>query len=627
MKQSLPLKPKKLLLKHKPTPSYAKSSATPLFAKPKQCSLQSPKPKQENLRVKSTAINTPKLNKLAPLMIQQTNREAGELEAGHKRNCTILKRNVSNRGMLTQKKEKVINLKPGGLTAKAVGGPNKNHKKTTSSGMMNIIRANFRNSIVRRDTIQRSYKPESRIVIRNKLHKALTTNFAITPKQLMPASLLSPKTTLDSYRIGKSLGKGGFGKVHLAIHKLSNKFIAIKFTLKKLMEDKARKSRIANEIEIWAQLKHPNVIRLYETFETENHLLYVQEVCLAGNLLDYVKKRRKLKESAARFVMRQILDALHYLHSKRILHRDVKLDNILLTSQGTVKLCDFGVSRTIRPDTAVLDNSGTPAYIPPEVVLKLPVSCAADVWSAGIVMYAMLHGVTPFKAKNLNELGRDIVSGNIFLDTHISESARDLLKGMLNVDAGKRLTIIQVLKHRWFRDYKEIDLFTQEEKKRIADEFSIERFTENSSWAIIGDDSANANIEKNITTRSVIFAPFNTTSLENKNLEISIEESTLKLGPMVRETDYEYEKNNNNEVDNEVYKGHSLDSSIEIPQTQSPDSEWQGLAPQIPGEETLNAGVIELMCRKYGYAKEYLAECLRRSVKNHATTTYYLLLN
>lgn len=130
------------------------------------------------------------------------------------------------------------------------------------------------------------------------------------------------------------------------------------------------------------------------------------EVCGGGDLLTYVRKRRRIKEDVACHIFRQIVEGLMYCHSRKILHRDIKLDNILLTSQGTVKICDFGVSKLInRPREAMYEQCGTPAYIAPEVFEnKGYQSFQSDVWSAGVVLYAMLYGTVPFKASNIKEL-------------------------------------------------------------------------------------------------------------------------------------------------------------------------------------------------------------------------------
>ena len=157
----------------------------------------------------------------------------------------------------------------------------------------------------------------------------------------------APETQVEFYKIGKIMGKGAFGKVNLAIHKFSGKFVALKSINKQFMTKEASKRKIMQEFNMLRKAKHANIVRLYESFETPQHIVFVMEVCGGGDLLTYVRRRRKLKEDVACHLFRQIIVGLHYCHQQGVLHRDIKLDNILLTSQGDVKICDFGVSKFI----------------------------------------------------------------------------------------------------------------------------------------------------------------------------------------------------------------------------------------------------------------------------------------
>jgi serine/threonine protein kinase len=122
------------------------------------------------------------------------------------------------------------------------------------------------------------------------------------------------------------------------------------------------------EVVILKRTRHRNVVRLYEFFETQKHILFVIELCAGGDLLNYVRKRRRLKEDVAKCIFKQIIEGLAYCHSKSILHRDIKLDNILLDSEGEVKICDFGVSKIVKPGEIMTEQCGTPAYIAPEIL-------------------------------------------------------------------------------------------------------------------------------------------------------------------------------------------------------------------------------------------------------------------
>ena len=147
------------------------------------------------------------------------------------------------------------------------------------------------------------------------------------------------------------------------------------------------------EVMILKQTSHRNIIKLFEYFQTQRHVLIVIELSTGGDLLSYVRKRRQLKEDIAKSLFKQIIEALRYCHSKRILHRDIKLDNILLTLEGDVKICDFGVSKIVRPGEKMTEQCGTPAYIAPEILLDRGYEgFAVDIWSAGVVLFAMLYG-------------------------------------------------------------------------------------------------------------------------------------------------------------------------------------------------------------------------------------------
>lgn len=157
-----------------------------------------------------------------------------------------------------------------------------------------------------------------------------------------------PTTSSEYYKIGKIMGKGAFGKVNLAIHRLSEKFVAVKSINKQFMSEESSKRKVMQEFNILRRTRHKNIVRLYESFETAQHIVFVMEVCGAGDLLTYVRRRRKLKEDVAKHIFKQVIEGLSYCHSKNVLHRDIKLDNILLSSEGDVKICDFGVSKLVK---------------------------------------------------------------------------------------------------------------------------------------------------------------------------------------------------------------------------------------------------------------------------------------
>ena len=256
----------------------------------------------------------------------------------------------------------------------------------------------------------------------------------------------APKTTPEFYRAGKMLGRGAFGKVSLGMHKLSRKLVALKSINKEFMTDEKQKSKVMHEVGILLRLRHQSVVKLYETFETKRHMLLAMELCAGGDLLNYVRKRKKLDEDVAKVIFRQIIEGLGYIHRKRILHRDIKLDNILLDGKGNVKIADFGVSKLVKPGDVMHEQSGTPAYIAPEILKEEGyMGFKADIWSAGVVFYAMLCGTVPFKASNMKELHKMIIKGKYNLKEEISDDAKSLLRSMLETDPKRRITIQKIL--------------------------------------------------------------------------------------------------------------------------------------------------------------------------------------
>ncbi len=281
-----------------------------------------------------------------------------------------------------------------------------------------------------------------------------------------------PKTTAECYKMIRALGKGSFGRVTLCLHKLTGKHVAIKSIDKARMQDESAKRKILREVYILKTIRHANVIRLLEVFETEHHVHIVMEHAAGGDLLQFVKKRRRLAEPEAKQIFRQIVYGLGHIHSRSVLHRDIKLDNILLDSDRGVKICDFGISRVTDGAESIRERCGTPAYLAPEllsdrvsspnVTMQEYSGFLSDHWSLGVLLFTMLFGSMPFKADKLPDLAHLIRHGQFAFpsDYSVSEGtgsekiridARDLISGLLRVDPKERLSIPQILAHRWMR--------------------------------------------------------------------------------------------------------------------------------------------------------------------------------
>jgi serine/threonine protein kinase len=277
-----------------------------------------------------------------------------------------------------------------------------------------------------------------------------------------------PPTTLDLYKFVKLIGKGAFGKVTLGLHKLTGKHVAIKTFEKSYMKDDFSRKKVFQEVYILKKIHHSNIIRLLEVFESSKHFFIVMEYAGAGDLLHYVKKKRRLQENEARFIFKQILYGLGHCHCRSVLHRDIKLDNVLLDNEKGIKLCDFGVSKIIKKHQFIREQCGTPAYIAPEIIADEGYEgFFADLWSLGVVLYAMLCGTVPFKAPNMKELHVLIKQGDYKFPVEISAESKDLIKKLLLLKPEDRLSIPEILAHPWVKEEED------EEDESEADETDL----------------------------------------------------------------------------------------------------------------------------------------------------------
>lgn len=259
------------------------------------------------------------------------------------------------------------------------------------------------------------------------------------------------RASTDFYKFGKVLGQGSFAKVRLAWHKLTGVRVAVKSYDKSRLTEPAHWRRTQQEIRLMERLNHPNVIRLLETLESPKRIHIVMEYAGGGNLCKYVKARKRLGEADARGIFVQLLMSVEYLHNCGIIHRDIKLENVLFDENRNMKLVDFGFSVGCRDPTKKLKIfCGTPSYMAPEIVMRQQYAGRpVDVWSLGVLLYAMLCGMFPFVAKSYPELYKKIVRAQLRLPDHMSSAVKDLLRRMLHPDATKRATLSQVRRHAW----------------------------------------------------------------------------------------------------------------------------------------------------------------------------------
>lgn len=196
---------------------------------------------------------------------------------------------------------------------------------------------------------------------------------------------------------------------------------------------------------------HPHIIRLYEVIETPNDIYVVMEYVRSGELFDYIVEKGRLMEDEARHFFQQIISGVEYCHRHMVVHRDLKPENLLLDSRANVKIADFGLSNVMRDGHFLKTSCGSPNYAAPEVISgRLYAGPEVDVWSCGVILYALLCGSLPFDDENIPNLFKKIKGGIYTLPSHLSPGARDLIPRMLLVDPLKRITIPEIRQHPWF---------------------------------------------------------------------------------------------------------------------------------------------------------------------------------
>jgi len=483
-----------------------------------------------------------------------------------------------------------------------------------------------------------------------------------------------PKTTLDFYKIGRSIGHGAFGKVNIGLHILSGHIVAIKSFNK--LKNKFPRHKILTEIKLMKKLRnHKNIIKLFEYLETETHFCIIMENIPGGNLLNIINKMSKIPEKLSKYIFKQLIEGIKYIQNQGIVHRDIKPDNILIDLNNTIKICDFGVSKEVKQNQLLKDSCGTPAFVAPEILLDSPYDpFKCDIWSSGVVLYTMLSGVVPFRGNNDHELHKCILSGKFSQLNDISIECQDLICKLLEVNPNKRIKIDNILNHKWFKDscQKDFDLFTNAEKiiysklkidyRNANKEDLVENFTYKNMESELEDEN------KNVNSTSFIITPYN--SMINEYYDdiyyedLRIEDNIMRFVPKVNELNREYEIKNNEDVDqgfiinkkdqkvknkimlsfndlNEVNNYDNKNNKNEIENSpkkvnaieNSFDEEKKNDKKTLNNTISTNSNTFYIdettikYVENFGYKRDYIIRCLENNEINHATATYFLKLS
>mmetsp|Transcript_14336 Transcript_14336/g.27473 ORF Transcript_14336/g.27473 Transcript_14336/m.27473 type:complete len:441 (+) Transcript_14336:216-1538(+) len=323
---------------------------------------------------------------------------------------------------------------------------------------------------------------------------------------------------VGDYALGDKLGEGTFGKVRVATHLKTGETFAVKIIEKQgLGPDHIM--RLKREVAILKVVKHPCIVDLKEVLATDNHIYLVLKLLGGGEVW---QPGRKMEEAEARTHFQRLLDGLAWCHSKGIAHRDLKPENLLVNEEGKLVISDFGLSSLPDPDQddgMLYTFCGSPNFVAPEVLQENGYEGqSVDVWSCGVILFAMLAGHLPFDELKLHHLTQKIMTGQYQFPSHFSRDVKDLLKKILTVDPRKRASVAQILKHRWVQvDYVQVnptvDLDQEAESLDVEEAFEtvevvrdVARVVEADGWACPSLDAFDIINLSNIVNLESLFA-------------------------------------------------------------------------------------------------------------------------
>ncbi|KAG0209383.1 hypothetical protein BGX28_010371 [Mortierella sp. GBA30] len=294
-----------------------------------------------------------------------------------------------------------------------------------------------------------------------------------------PAATTRRGNMFGPYLLLQTLGEGEFAKVKLGMHAETGDEVAIKLIRRQSVDNTPRINKIGREIAVLRTIRHPNIIALFDVIETERYIGIVIEYASGGELFDHILAHRYLKERDACRLFAQLMSGVHYLHSKHIVHRDLKLENLLLDRNRNIIITDFGFANQFDSSSRDLMSTscGSPCYAAPELVISdgLYVGTGVDIWSCGVILYAMLAGYLPFDddpsnpdGDNINQLYNYILVTTLVFPDYISHDAQDLLRMMLVPDPARRCNMKRIMAHRWLRPYAPMFQYTIEDLEAQA---------------------------------------------------------------------------------------------------------------------------------------------------------------
>jgi len=265
-----------------------------------------------------------------------------------------------------------------------------------------------------------------------------------------------PEDIRAHYTFGDEIGRGGFSIVYKGARKSNGKKVAIK-TIKKEMVEGEDIKLLRREIQIMKKVDHPNILKLYEVYESDEDFFLVMELVEGKELFDKIVERGQYSEKDASNIVKQIISAVEYLHANDIAHRDLKPENLLSAGDAAderIKIADFGFAKTFS-DEKLITSCGSPGYVAPEVLTSDSYTPAVDMWSVGVIIYILLCGYPPFYADNAPALFKKIMEVQYDFEDpaweEVSEEAKDLIRHLLVKDPANRFTATKCREHPWVK--------------------------------------------------------------------------------------------------------------------------------------------------------------------------------
>ena len=260
---------------------------------------------------------------------------------------------------------------------------------------------------------------------------------------------IRPPATFGNYVRLETIGEGATAKVYRCTNTKTNRFYACKCVSRKQLVAQGVFLRFDQEVRVLQALNHPNILKIIELIFDEEYIYVITEYCPYGDLFRYIVTHGKLDEDDARRIFAQLLDAVSFIHDRRIVHRDLKPENILLDENLNVKLADFGLCH-VATNNLLSTPCGSPYYAAPELIMGKSYSGAqADIWSMGVVLYAMVTGGLPWTTLEAPAVFREIIGGLFSIPSYVSISLRLLLVAMLDIEPSHRCSLEDIKRHPW----------------------------------------------------------------------------------------------------------------------------------------------------------------------------------